>query len=103
MHQAVQDGAAHGGVTQIFTPVLDHALGCNNNGEAQFVALMHDRLKQLSAHLDNVSASINAGASQRMLRNPTNNEQNYDLTTGLERDTYVYPFVCPQSQNEERT
>ena len=53
VHEAVQDRAAHGGIAQIFAPVLDHAVRGDNDGAAQLVAPVDDGLEQLGAHLGN--------------------------------------------------
>jgi len=51
VHEPVQDGAGHGGVAQIFAPVLHHAVGGDDHGSSQLVALVHDGLQQLGTHI----------------------------------------------------
>jgi hypothetical protein len=51
MHEAVEDGGAHGGVAEVFAPVLHDPVGSDDEAAAQFVALVHDGLQQLCAGL----------------------------------------------------
>jgi hypothetical protein len=44
MSRLVQDGGGHGGVAQVFAPVLHHSVGADDDGAAQFVALVNDGL-----------------------------------------------------------
>lgn len=45
MHEPVQDGAGHGGIAEVLAPVLHHAVGRDENGAVQFVALVKDGLQ----------------------------------------------------------
>jgi len=45
VHQAVQDGGAHGVVAQVLAPVLDEAVGSDDEAAAQLVALVHEALQ----------------------------------------------------------
>ena len=47
MHEPVEDGGGHGGIGQVFAPVLHHPVGGDDDGTVQFVALMDDGLQDL--------------------------------------------------------
>src|SRR6266478_8629351 len=47
MHEAVQDGGGHGVVAEVLAPVLDDAVGGDDDTAAQFVAPVHHGLQQL--------------------------------------------------------
>ena len=51
MHQPVQNGGGHGGVSEVFAPVLHYTVGSDDDGAAQLVALVHDGLQQLCTHI----------------------------------------------------
>ena len=46
MHQSIEDRRAHRVVTQVRSPVLHDAIGCNDDATAQLVALMDEGLQQ---------------------------------------------------------
>ena len=51
MHDAIEDGGGHGGVGQVLAPFVDDAVAGDDDGTAQFVALVHDGLEQLGGGL----------------------------------------------------
>ena len=44
MHEAVQNGGAHGVIAQVLAPVLNDPVGGHHDASAQLVALVHDGL-----------------------------------------------------------
>lgn len=53
VHEPIQNGGGHGGVAQILAPVLHDAVGGDDDGAAQLVALVHDGLQYLGTHIGN--------------------------------------------------
>lgn len=49
MHESVKEGGGHGGVAQVFAPVLQHAVGGDDDGAARRVALLNDGLQEFDA------------------------------------------------------
>jgi hypothetical protein len=47
LHEPVEDGDSHGGIDQVFSPVLHHPVGGDDYGTVQLVALMDDGLQDL--------------------------------------------------------
>ena len=51
VHEAVEDGGAHGRIAEIFPPVLHDAVGCHDDASPQLVALVHEALEKFRAGL----------------------------------------------------
>ena len=45
MHEAVQNGGAHGVIAQVLAPVLNDPVGGHHDASAQLEALVHDGLQ----------------------------------------------------------
>lgn len=58
VHKAAQDGGGHGGISQIFASVLHHAVGGDDDGSVQLVALVQDGLQHLGDVLAEPSATF---------------------------------------------
>lgn len=57
VHEAVQDVGGHGGVTQVAALVLHDAVGGDDDGSAQLVALVQQGLQQLGGVLADAPSS----------------------------------------------